>query len=158
MLNLDLDNLPRAVRAMKCQALAGELARLHVAIMQSEDEPTRKALNRTANAIEKSIEIALGTPEQRALEDAESQLEAGIREHLIHLSLLRLSPLNHREQSQVEGELEVLRRRVVALRPAASPYTSEAEEKLVRIKQLLAHSDNLIHPFVTELRQILGDA
>jgi hypothetical protein len=58
----------------------------------------------------------------------------------------------------VEGELEVLRRRVVALRPAASPYTSEAEEKLVRIKQLLAHSDNLIHPFVTELRQILGDA
>jgi len=157
MLNLDLDNLPRAVRAMKCQALAGELARLHVAIMQSEDEPTRKALNRTANAIEKSIEIALGTPEQRALEDAESQLEAGIREHLIHLSLLRLSPLNHREQSQVEGELEVLRRRVVALRPVVSPYTSEAEEKLARVRVALTlpivETARLV-----EIHKILGDA
>ena len=157
MLNLDLDNLPRAVRAMKCQALAGELARLHVAIMQSEDEPTRKALNRTANAIEKSIEIALGTPEQRALEDAESQLEAGIREHLIHLSLLRLSPLNHREQSQVEGELEVLRRRVVALRPQASPYTSETEEKLTRVRAALTlpivETARLV-----EIHKILGDA
>ncbi len=137
MLNLDLDNLPRAVRAMKCEALAGELAKLHVAIMNSADEPTRKALNLTANAIEKSIEIAVGTPEQRALEDAESQLEAGIREHLIHLSLLRLSPLNHREQSQVEGELEVLRRRVVALRPTASPYTSDSDEKVKQLRELV---------------------
>jgi hypothetical protein len=149
---------------MKCQALASELGKLRaeIATMRRGGEGADLArvniLLRGVDELEKALTETMGSPEQRALEAAESQLEAGIREHLIHLSLLRLSPLNHREQAEVEGELEVLRRRVVALRPAASPYTSEAEEKLVRIKQLLAHSDNLIHPFVTELRQILGDA
>jgi hypothetical protein len=160
MLNLDLDNLPRALRAMKCQALAGELAKLRAEIAcgpNDGERDRRKELDAAADAIEEEIAHAIGTPEQRALEAAEAQLEAGIREHLIHLSLLRLSPLNHREQSQVEGELEVLRRRVVALRPQASPYTSETEEKLTRVRAALTlpivETARLV-----EIHKILGDA
>jgi hypothetical protein len=60
----------------------------------------------------------------------------------------------------VEGELEVLRRRVVALRPAISPYTSEAEEKLARIRQHVAGMNGIDLPakLRTVLADILGDA
>ena len=160
MFNLDLDNLPRAVRAMKCQALASELGKLRAEIVRGPNDgerDRRKELDAAADAIEEEIAHALGTPEQRALEAAEAQLEAGVREHLIHLSLLRLSPLNHREQAEVEGELEVLRRRVVALRPAASPYTSEAEEKLARIVQLLVSCGSAPPlAIISDIKDIVG--
>jgi hypothetical protein len=53
MFNLDLDNLPRAVRAMKCQALAGELARLRAEIARGPNDgerDRRKELDAAADA------------------------------------------------------------------------------------------------------------
>ena len=155
MLNLDLDNLPRAVRAMKCQALAGELAKLRaeIACGPNTERDRRKELEAAADAIEEEIAHALGTPEQRALETAEAQVEYGLKEALLE-DAVRGTPGSR-------AAVEYQRTRLTALRGAGkqpSPYTSEAEDKLARILQLLARSDNLVHPFVTEIRQILGDA
>jgi hypothetical protein len=120
---------------MKCQALAGELAKLRAEIARGPndgDRDRRKELVAAADAIEEAIAHALGTPEQRVLEAAESQVEYGLKEALLE-DAIRGTPGSRAAVEYQRTKLAALR--VVADR--SSPYTSEAEEKLARIVRLL---------------------
>jgi len=151
MFDLDLDNLPRAVRAMKCQALAGELAKLRAEIVRGPNDgerDRRKELDAAANAIEEEIAHAIGTPEQRALEAAQSVLEGALAQALAD------SAKYGAEGAQVWlDRLQGLK--LPAKQP--SPYTSEAEDKLARVRAALTlpivETARLV-----EIHKILGDA
>jgi hypothetical protein len=140
---------------MKCQALAGELAKLRAEIARGPSDGERyrrKELVAAADAIEKEIAHALGTPEQRALEDAEAQIEHGLKEALLE-DAVRGTPGSR-------AAVEYQRTKLTALRVAVSqpsPYTSEVEEKLARVRAALTlpivETARLV-----EIHKILGDA
>jgi hypothetical protein len=133
---------------MKCQALVSELGKLHVAIVSADDETERRKLNIVAHAIEKSIEIAIGTPEQRALEAAQSVLEGALAQALAD------SAKYGAEGAQVWFDrLQGLK--LPGKQP--SPYTSEAEEKLARVRAALT-LPIIETARLVEIHKILGDA
>lgn len=159
MLDLDLENLPRAVRAMKCQALAAELAAIRAKLATAQTDEDRQRCRQASALLEEDIAAAAGTAEERAREAAETVIEGSVADHLRRLLLLRLSPHNSREQQEVEGGLSVELRRLANLNPARSPYTSDAEEKLKQIRELVesdsGNSDWLRLTF-TRIREIVG--
>ena len=155
MLNLDLDNLPRAVRAMKCQALACELAKLRAEIARGPNDGERDRrlpLDAAADAIEEEIARALGTPEQRALEAAQSVLEGALA-----LSLADSAKYGAEGAQVWLDRLQGLK--LPSKQP--SPYTSEAEEKLTRVRAQVADlriGKDGWQRRIVELQVLLGDA
>lgn len=148
MLDLDLENLPRAIRAMKCQALAAELAamRSKLATAQTDEDLTPEKRYDWLMRILKLQQALISA--QSAVVTTEALLEGALSQALADSA-----------KYGAEGAQAWLDRLQGLKLPAKqpSPYTSDAEEKLARVQRLLDRSGGLVHPFVTEIRQIVGD-
>jgi hypothetical protein len=136
---------------MKCQALASELAKLRAEIARGPNDgerDCRKELDAAADAIEEEIAHAIGAPEQRALEAAQSVLEGALAQALAD------SAKYGAEGAQVWFDrLQGLK--LPGKQP--SPYTSEAEEKLARVRAALT-LPIIETARLVEIHKILGDA
>jgi hypothetical protein len=144
---------------MKCQALANELARLRAEIARGPNDGERdrcKELGAAADAIEEEIAHAIGTPGHRALEAAQAEAEGSLKEALLE-DAVRGTPGSR-------AAVEYQRTKLAALRVAVSqpsPYTSEAEEKLARVRAQVADlriGKDGWQRRIVELQVLLGDA
>lgn len=130
------------VRLARCQALAKELAELRARLpfARGVDVQPHKV---ACAALEADLLQAAGTPEQRALEAAQEQLEGPLAGALIALSTSSTARGVALHAERLEA-VEFLRTKLRELRlPGQSDYTSEDEDTLARLRSLAAslHTD-----------------
>ncbi|TXH11821.1 MAG: hypothetical protein E6R03_13950 [Hyphomicrobiaceae bacterium] len=160
MLNLDIENLPRAIRAMKCQALAAELAAMRAKLATAQTDEDRQRCRQASALLEEDIAMVAGTAEQRALEAAQSHSEGLLKEALVDFAR-DSRPANERAvREQLDRLWNVKRLTALSVEGVfgqPGTYTSDAEEQVKRIVGLLV-SNGTSPPLsvLSDIKEIVG--
>lgn len=159
MIDTEAPNFPREARLLKCQALCAQLTAMRAKLATAQTDDDRQRCQLACAALEKDLAEAAGSPEQRALEAAQSELEGSLKDALLELATSRVFRGGEPQKSRVEAvEVQIAKLRALSIpqsgwcacrcgkaghdaevfRDTASPYTSEAEEKLAKLIEHLS--------------------